>query len=154
MNIAIWLTTAGVFVSICLFTINLLTLLTLKKENKRREEQLKGDIIQKIAINHRAIFQEAANMSVSGDMKELFPESYSYGSFLGSMIMNHVHSVFRFHEKGLIDEEDWDGIQNDIYDLITWPLIQKRWPEIKRFYTTSYVKFIDDLATLGIRKSR
>lgn len=67
---------------------------------------------------------------------------------MATLLINHVADVFQSFQRQHLEQSDWDGLQNDIRDLLDWPFVQERWTAIETFYSQDFRDFIG-----GLRRS-
>lgn len=140
----------ALFVSFLVLVIQVCTFLVNRKKSKNDFQAKQSEAMTKITEAHRTLFFEILKddkltiLSSQNKDSDKFREE-----MLGTLLVNHSNLLYTYAKKGLIEDDDWDGIQNDIADFYSWEIVKKRWQEIKRFYSTDFIDFINNLVERG-----
>lgn len=145
----------AVILSIITLIIHLKSLKQYKRQNNNAIDSLQSDAMMNITQAHKTLFLDLLKDDTL--TKIICPdgnvEKYRE-KMVGTLLINHCNSIFTYATKALIEDDDWKGLQNDIFDFFTWPVVSCRWPEIRRFYSLEFQEFVDDLTIRGRNDSR
>ncbi|WP_305133386.1 hypothetical protein [Thomasclavelia cocleata] len=147
---SIILSILAIVISIITLVVNLKSLKQSKRQNQNAVESLQSDAMMNITQAHKTLFLDL--LKDEALIKIICPDNNvdEYRkSMIGTLLINHCNTIFTYASKALIEEDDWNGLQNDISDFFTWPVVKKRWPQIRRFYSLEFQTFVDDLTVKG-----
>lgn len=143
----------GLVFSLLLWRTTVHSLQEIRRQNDNIARSIKTDIIHKITTSHQNIFLAILSNSelasaLTGE-KQL-PDGF-LKEMLGTLLINHCAAVHLCGTQQTLEAGDWLGMQNDIADLFSWPIVKKRWPQIRPFYSREFQDFIDTVVVRGER---
>lgn len=57
--------------------------------------------------------------------------------------INQIALIHSMKERGLFDADQWDSLSRDISYFTENPKVRLMWPNIRRFYTSSFQRFME-----------
>jgi len=137
----------GLILSLLLWLTTRRSLKEIHMQNENIARSIRIDTIHKITQSHQNIFLTIlSNSNLLSELKKSFAiEEKFIGQMVGTILINHCAAVHLFAMHQTLDPGDWVGIQNDIADLFSWPVVIERWPEIRSFYSKEFQDFIDTI---------
>lgn len=143
----------GVILSLLLWLTMVRSLKQIRRQNDNLTRSIRNDAIHRITLSHQNIF-----LSILSDAKLRSSLAKGLSSprkfqqqMIGTLLINHCAAVHEYAVQQSLDPDDWLGMQNDIVDLFSWPVVRERWPQIRAFYSRDFQGFIDTLVVKGRR---
>ena len=65
-------------------------------------------------------------------------------NLLSSILVNQSSRVFEETVKGNIPHQTLETFRLDLMDLLSWPVIRRRWAQIRQFHHPDFVKLADE----------
>lgn len=143
----------GLVFSLLLWLTTRRSLKEIHRQNENIARSIRIDTIHKITQSHQNIFLSLLNNPVLASelTKGMAVGEKFIGQMIGTALINHCSAVHLFALQQTLDSDDWIGIQNDIADLFSWPVVRERWPEIRTFYSKKFQNFIETVVIKGRR---
>lgn len=149
------LAAVGIVLNLLLWITTRASLREIQKQNDAFMRSVKNDTISKITASHQSLF-----LGIIGNPKLLKVLSKGLGpvevfseNMVATLIINHCAAVHLYALQNTLEPEDWLGIQNDLEDLFSWPIVKERWPQIRTFYSKEFQDLIDIITVKGRRMS-
>lgn len=148
---------AGLIISILALISNVLLwvvgFITFKQNKRQVDNQvgaMQSDAMAQITQEHQQLFiallQDENFVRILANDHDI--DTYR-SEMIGTILINHCNMIFTYANKSLIEADDWLGLQNDILDFFSWPVVQNRWLKIRPFYSLEFQTFIDNLIQHG-----
>lgn len=148
---------AGLIISILALVSNILLwivgFITFKQNKRQVDNQvgaMQSDAMAQITQEHQQLFIELLKddnfVKILSNDRDI--DTYR-SEMIGTILINHCNMIFTYANKSLIETDDWNGLQNDILDFFTWPVVQSRWTKIRSYYSVDFQNFIDNLIQRG-----
>ena len=108
---------------------------------------VKADALNNIINEHREIFVSIlANPLLPEIIKGKYKSVKKFSKrIIATMLINHCQNAYSLYEKNIINHDEFYGMQKDIINLFSWPIIKKRWPKIKSYYPDKFQNLINSL---------
>lgn len=136
--------------NILLWVVGLRSFKQSKRQNDNQVSSMKTNATAQIVQDHRSLFLELLKddklITILANGRPI--DEYRR-EMVGTILINHCNEIFTYASKSLIEEDDWNGLQNDIADFFTWPVVKDRWIQIRIYYSVEFQEFIDNLTIKG-----
>ncbi len=149
MELSVIISLVALVVSASSLIISVLALKQQNRQNNNYVRELKINASKEIITSHRNMFFEILKNPEFVAIVDNKPNNKFKKEMLGTILINHSYLIYRAAKEKLYSEDDWAGLQNDINDFYGWDVVNDRWKENKKYYSTDFQKFIDDLREKG-----
>lgn len=135
----------GLVISFLGFSSGLIVLWFAKTNVEALLRQIRSQSLHQSIEAHRNLYLpiiQDAHLSqlIAGEGSETFRRAY-----LASMLINHAGRVFSEVRSGNMPDLSEAEFTSDFREFFEWPIIRERWPSVKRFHSSEFAAFVDEV---------
>lgn len=131
----------GVLISLVYLAIQVRRNTTyVKAESVRGILSRSADFLEYVASD-----AELTDLFVRGtrETDSLSPEQQARLGLLMAAMFRQLEAVFRYRERGMLDDSDWEGIRHGIHTVSRLPFVLKWWAEFSPGYSRNFQALIE-----------
>jgi hypothetical protein len=133
----------GIAVNVLVFGTGLFVLWTGKQSVDALLRQLQSQASQQAYEAHKTVYMPVIQDPALAKMV-WGPKADEYRlKLLASVMINHASRVYEEIKRGNIQHASLDSFRPDLTDLLSWPVIRDRWPEVRNFHHSEFVALAD-----------
>ena len=133
----------GILINLGGFGVGIFVLITANRNLKALSLQMQSQSSQALVEAHKTLFMPLVQNAKLAELASGSQGPAFRKKMLASMMINHASRIYYEIADGVIPDYDRQVFQDDLLDMFSIPIVEKRWPEVRSFHRAGFVLFVD-----------